>query len=146
MESETEFDDTVPIDILEEAHEININLLPKKSKQEYIKEYNKFKEWRKTRKTSSFAEEVFQVYVKELAKKYSPPTVWSKYSKIKGCVRAYDNIDMSKYGKINVFLKDLMADHVPVQAKVFTPEEITKFINEAPDSSYLDVKVRVIIK
>ena len=144
VQSETDFDDSLPPDILRKAKEITMNLLPSKSKKEYVKEYNAFKEWRKKQKTTSFAEPLMQVYFESLSKKFKPPTLWSKYSKIASVARAYDNVDMTNYTKLKAFLKGLNSTHVPKQAMVFTPEEITKFCNEAQDNSYLDMKVRSI--
>lgn len=45
------------------------------------------------------------VYFSEKAKTFKCSTLWAQYSMVKSCMVIYDNIDISKYGKLVSFLK-----------------------------------------
>lgn len=145
IDSDSDCIEDVPPEMLEKANIVSIDSLPQKSKQNYTKEYNKFKEWRKTQKTSSFDESVFIVYFHELSTKLSSATLWAKYSKLRSTVSKFDGIDISKYKKLLGILKTLHANYVPKKSNVFSTDNITKFFNEAPDNQYLDVKVSTVL-
>ncbi|XP_043275531.1 uncharacterized protein [Venturia canescens] len=140
-DSDSDNTDEIPIEILKKAKKISMDSLPAKSKREYIKEYNSFKAWRKTKRTSSFDEAVFIVYFNELSVKLSSATLWSKYSKLRSTVNKFGGIDIGNYKKLIRILKTLHANYVPKKSNIFTAEDVSKFFKEAPDNQYLDVKV-----
>ena len=145
-DSDSDCSDEEPAEMLEKAKMISMDSLPKKSKLEYTKEYNLFKAWRKTQGTSSFAEAVFIIYFNELSEKLSSATLWSKYSKIRSTINKFDGIDISNYKQLIGILKQLRANYTPKKSKVFTANDISKFLNEASNNQYLDIKVSTLQK
>jgi len=139
--STTDYGDELPPDIVEAVKEVAMDSLPTKSKRQYTAAYNAFKKWRTEKKTSSFLEEVFVAYFKELSEKHAPPTLWTQYSMIKTCVKNFDHIDLAKYNVLISFIKKKNARYKKKKAKIFEPNEIRKFINEAPNEVYLCKKV-----
>ncbi|KYN17763.1 hypothetical protein ALC57_03781 [Trachymyrmex cornetzi] len=133
--------ENVPPEMLVAAKEIALNSLPIISKQKYTAVYNEFKKWRSTRNTKSFAEPVFLIYFNELATKYAPPSLWSKYSMLRTTIKSYDNIDISTYPQLIGLLKRKNVGYKPKKSSVFTTTDVSKFLKEAPDAEYLVTKV-----
>ena len=46
-DSDTAYDDTIPPVLAEKANNISMNLLPEKSRRQYITAYEEFKKWQK---------------------------------------------------------------------------------------------------
>ena len=44
-DSDTAYDDTIPPVLAEKANNISMNLLPEKSRRQYITAYEEFKKW-----------------------------------------------------------------------------------------------------
>ncbi|KAJ8913790.1 hypothetical protein NQ315_002696 [Exocentrus adspersus] len=139
MSQESDISCTPP-EILNLATTATENLLPSKSKGKYDVIYKKFLEWRLRKNTTSFSESVVLVYFTELAKKYKSSSLWAYYSMLKSTLNIYHNINIENYKRLQVFLKRQSEGHRPKKAKTFTPEEVHKFINEAPDDIYLLTK------
>lgn len=78
-------------------------------------------------------------YFTELQKSRKPSTLWAIYSmfKLKVCV----NIDISLYHSLTGFLKQKSKGYAPKKAKHFTETELKRFLDNAPDVAWLDVKV-----
>lgn len=140
-ESDLEDMSCTPPDILKLAASATENLLPNKSKGKYDAVYKNFMDWQLAQKTSSFSENVILVYFVELAKKYKSSSLWAYYSMLKSTLNIYHSIHLETYMKLQAFLKRQSEGHQPKKSKTFTPEEVNKFIKEAPDHSYLMTKV-----
>ncbi|XP_049823229.1 uncharacterized protein LOC109606560 [Aethina tumida] len=119
--------------------------LPDKSKGKYEAVYKNFVAWQATQKTKSFSENVLLVYFNEQAKKYKSSTLWAFYSMLKSTLNIYHNVHIENYTKLLTFLKCKSVGHCPKKAKIFTPDEVNKFIKEAPDDSFLMTKVALIM-
>ncbi|KAJ6642114.1 hypothetical protein Bhyg_07060 [Pseudolycoriella hygida] len=100
----------------------------------------KFIDWRKQQGTESFVEEVFLAYFEDKSQHYAPSTLWSIYSMLKSKMIANHNIDISRYSRLLTFVKTKNVGFQSKQASVFTPEEIKKFLLEAPNSEFLVIK------
>ena len=138
--------DGVPDEIALAARNISLELLPPKSKQRYVAQYNAFKAWRKTKCDSNlFSEDLLLVYFDELSKNLLPPTLLSRFSMIKACIKTFDNINIGIYLRLLAFLKRYSANYVPKKSKVLTADDIAKYCNEADDSDCLVTKVVCII-
>lgn len=131
----------IPEVIKDAAQNVSINMLPDKSKQLYTAAYNAFKKWRRDQGTNSFCEDVFLAYFSDQAKKYSPASLWPIYSMLKLTVNSYNNINISEYKRLLAYLKKLNKGYQVKKSQVFTKENISKFLNEAPDEVYLCEKV-----
>lgn len=58
IEEDSEHEICTPEEIIERANVATLNLLPEKSKEIYLKEYNTFMEWRNQNNVHSFTERV----------------------------------------------------------------------------------------
>lgn len=137
-----ESDDDLPSEILETVK--SLDFLPEKSKDRYNKEYEVFKNWCNGKGVKSLKEEVLLAYFAELSKTIKPNTLWSKYSMLKSKLKIEKDVDISRYFKLTAFLKKMNIGFQPKKAKVFTNEQISKFLLEAPDEIYLMIKVATI--
>lgn len=139
--SEKEYDGIIPKEMLENAKNLTMDLLPQKSKQNYTAAYNDFKKWRREKKTNSFDEIILLNYFDMLSESYSPNSLWSIYSKLKLTLNSYDHVNISNYTKLQSFLKRKNTGYQPKKSAVFTKDNIVKFLNDAPDEIYLATKV-----
>ncbi|XP_071569295.1 uncharacterized protein [Temnothorax nylanderi] len=147
VSSDSESDDVfgIPEKIAEAAKNVEQNLLPTKSKSRYETTYLTFMNWRKEKNINSFSENVLLAYISELSKKTKPSTLWSQYSMLKSTLIAKQNVNIHSYSKLTAFLKRKSNGFKSKKSKVFTSNEIQKFLNEAPDDQYLATKVALIV-
>lgn len=145
MESDSDSDlELTPPSITEAANLTTLNLLPKTSKKMYKRAYNLFLEWKGDRNAKSFSENVLMAYFGDLAKKFKSSTLWTQYSMLRTTLSIHNNIDIAKYLKLKAFLKRQSDGYRPKKSKIFTSNDINKFIKEAPDEIYLATKVSFI--
>ncbi|KAJ8909421.1 hypothetical protein NQ315_013331 [Exocentrus adspersus] len=114
-----------------------MNLLPAKSKEKYLKEYDSFMDWRIKKGINSFTERVLLTYFEMKSKMWKSSTLWSTYSKLKATIMVNNDVDISKYCKLIAYLKNKSIGHKPSKSKTFSREEIYKFLLQAPDDHYL---------
>lgn len=134
-----------PPEILETANATSLNLLPEKSRKHYNKVYTDFIAWRNINKVQSFSENVLLAYFTKLAEKYKSSSLWKVYSMLRSTISIHNNTNIDNYSKLRAFLKRKGEGYQAKKSKVFSPEEINKFINDAPDEVYLATKVRNVI-
>lgn len=135
-------DEEMPIEVMERAKEAALELLPAKSAAKYNRAYKIFKEWQTKNGVASVSSDVIIAYFHYLnEKKYKPTSLWAYYSMLKSTLKAYENIDIGGYHQVAAFLKNKSIGYKCVKAKVFLEAEIQKFIDEAEDLGWLDVKV-----
>ncbi|GLG94591.1 Zinc finger protein 1 [Gryllus bimaculatus] len=120
------------------------DLLPSKSKESYLKEYETFKEWRKEKKITDVCEDVMLAYFNEKSEKYKSSSLWAQYSMLKATMNIYENVDMSRYVRLIAFLKDKHVGYEAKKSKVLTRQQIVEFLNSAPDDIFLMEKVAVV--
>lgn len=140
-EEAAELESCTPPDIIEIALAAKNSLLPDKSKDRYEKTYAEFTAWQKSKNTNSFSQRVMIAYFLGLSKKSKPSSLWAYYSMLKKTILIKHNIDLKTYAELISFLKKESKNYIPTRAKVFTPDEMKRFIQEADDLSWLDVKV-----
>ncbi|XP_060516643.1 uncharacterized protein LOC132708080 [Cylas formicarius] len=143
MDSENEV--LTPPEIRAAAEAASLDLLPKKSRNNYEIAYNNFMDWRSRNKATSFSEDTLLVYFKELAKKYKSSSLWTFYSMLKSTLYIKHNVKIDHYAKLHALLKRQSEGYQPKKSKAFTGQEINKFIYEAPDTKYLATKVALIM-
>lgn len=105
IESEDELVSLTPPEIRDLARDVELNLLPNKSRTVYELTYSKFMEYRQKKNVGSFSENVLIAYFSDLSKKMKPSTLWSTYSMLKATLNVKNNIDLAKYLKLRAFLK-----------------------------------------
>lgn len=138
MSSDTEDEETTS-EVMHAATELNE--LPQRSRGRYECAYAQFMNWRQENNVNSFSEDVLLRYFEELAKKVAPSTLWTQYSMLRSTMDFNNNIDLTQYVKLKAFLKSKSLGYKPRKSKVLSPLEIKRFLNEAPDDTYLLHKV-----
>lgn len=115
--------------------------IPSTSQSRYNRIYQDFHKWNKIKGATPVSQAVLLKYFSELAERSKPPTLWAYYSMLKNTLKLYDNTDMHSWSKLRNFIKQQNTGYKSVKSKLFTRTEIEKFINEAPDDQWLDLKV-----
>lgn len=139
-DSESDLEFTLP-NIVKAENISCSNLISETSKEKYTTAHNAFLDWRKKKSTNSFSQNIFLLYFGELSMKFKASTLWTQYSMLKTTLKINHNVDIARYVKLRAFLKRKSAGYRPKKSKIFTSEEINKFIKEAPDNVYLLAKV-----
>ncbi len=117
--------------------------IPALSKNKYNKAYEYFQKWNKLNGETPVTQNALLKYFMDMAdeKKKKPTTLWAYYSMLKSTIRLNDHIDITPWSKVLDYLKRKNAGYKPHKATYFTEGQLEKFINEAPDEEWLDVKV-----
>lgn len=143
MDSDVSDFENTPPEIKEQADLFCQNLLPAISREKYEAAYRNFMEWRSQQKTKSFSENVLMVYIEGLSNTRKASTIWSIYSMLKSTINIKHGIDISTYPKLRALLKRKSEGHTPKKSKTLTPDDINRFLIEAPDNEYLLTKVNL---
>lgn len=132
-----------PPEIAEAARNAISNILPEKSKHKYAAQYEKFMAWSKINNVSSgnYSENVLLAYFSMEAKKFKSSTIWSHYSMLRTTLKTNNNLDIKTYSKLIAFLKRCNVGYRAKKSKIFSREEVNKFILESPDEVNLLMKV-----
>ncbi|KAJ8912672.1 hypothetical protein NQ315_011031 [Exocentrus adspersus] len=134
----------IPDSILKKAKKATQNLLPKKSKEVYSSEYEKFINWMTENCVEHISETVLLGYFSDLSEKFSPSSLWSKYSIVKKTLMVNKNINIANYHKLIEYLKQGSKGYQPKKSKTLSRENVLKFIHEAPNETFLMKKVALI--
>lgn len=121
-----------------------LDIRPDKTNCRYKTSYDAFIKWQESNGITSFGEDVLLAYFNEAAKTYKSSSLWSMYSMLKSTLTRYNNIDISTNSRLTAFLREKAVGFVSKKSKVFSAEEISKFVMEAPDEHYLAMKVRTL--
>lgn len=108
----------------------------------YRTTYDAFIKWQESNDLNTFDEDVLLTYFKDLSKTYKSSTLKSTYSMLKKTLSHNDNVDIGTFSRLLEFIKKNSVGFESEKFKVFTPEEINRFLVEAPDHDYLLMKVR----
>ncbi|XP_031358251.1 uncharacterized protein LOC116181935 [Photinus pyralis] len=134
-----------PPEVAAMAESIMPELLPEKSRNRYEKERERFFNWCKMKQVKRYTETVLLAYFVEKSGKLKSSTLWSMYSMLKSMLILQDNVDISKYAKLQSFLKRKSVGHKPKKSLTFTRQQISTFLEEAPDETFLMMKVALIL-
>lgn len=132
-----------PAHIKEVAENVISNLLPTKSSGRYWKEYELFIKWCNENTVSTFNEYVLLAYFENKSKNLKSSTLWSIFSMLKSTLNIKHNINIETYTKLIAFLKRTKDGYIPKKSKTLEIEDIEKFINTAPNDTYLMIKVDI---
>ncbi|CAH1366183.1 unnamed protein product, partial [Tenebrio molitor] len=111
-------------------------------KGKYEAAYAKFLQWCKTKRIKTYSENCILTYFQGFSSKKS---FWSTYSMLKSCLKIHDNIDIFKYTKLIAFLKKETVGNIPKKSKILEDDHIKTFLAEAPDYSFLSLKIALIM-
>lgn len=134
----------VPAKICEKAANAVEKLLPSKSKECYNRELENFRQWMTNNQVEVINETVLLGYFEELSESFAASSLWTKYSMLKKTLLVNRNIDIGKYCKLGVYLKQRSKGYEAKKSKVLTREEVLKFIHEAPNETFLMMKVALL--
>lgn len=142
--SDSSDSDADEIDMLHNHSRPFAKALPEKSKDKYEFAYNAFMDWRRLKNIDSFSEDVLLAYFKELADKYAFSSLLMTCSMLRTTLYLNHKINLRQYSKLRLFIKSKSKGVQAKKTKTFTPVEINRFINEAPDYVYLVTKVMIL--
>lgn len=138
--------DSLPSDLEEMSRNIVDSLLPEKSRSVYEMVFNRYEEWCSAKKIKNITyEKVLLAYFECLSKERKPSSLWSYYSMIRSILSTRKNVDISKYLQLVALLKRKSEGYRAKKSKIFTKQDVTKFLTEASDDTYLFNKVAMII-
>jgi site-specific recombinase XerD len=108
----------------------------------YEKEFANFEAWcRENKKVQNISENVLIAYFDMQSKTKKSSTLWSIYSMLRSCLNIYKNVDISRYAKLQAFLKKQGENYQPKKSKILQVEDICRFIRHADNKMYLAMKV-----
>ncbi|KAJ8910322.1 hypothetical protein NQ315_012328 [Exocentrus adspersus] len=84
----------VPEAILKEAASVASSLLPEKSSSRYEREYRDFKNWQQKNGVNGVTEDVLLAYMNQLSARFSPNSLWSKWSMLKSCLEIKESVQI----------------------------------------------------
>ncbi|KAJ3665542.1 hypothetical protein Zmor_001033 [Zophobas morio] len=135
-----------PPEIIEKAKTAIENLLPAKSRDRYETVYHKFMERKLKNKVNSLSENVMLVYFEELSTTMKPSSLWAIYSMLRATINIkHDKINIATYPKLIALLKRKADGFKSKKSKTLTSKNINDFLQNAPDTQYLFMKVVLII-
>ncbi|RZC32415.1 Phage integrase domain containing protein, partial [Asbolus verrucosus] len=127
----------VPPAVLHEALAALNKVVPAKSKHSYEKEYANFCEWRKRKQARGVELKIILTYISERSKN-------AKF--YHHCGPIIPNLRKCYlFHQLSAFLKQQSVGHGPKKSKVFTLEEMERFLDTAPDDKYLLLKMVLIV-
>lgn len=144
-DSEAEELQLTPPEILEAAQNVKLDTLPLKSQKTYWSTYEIFNKWRLDKKLK-ISVNTMLAYFGEIAVKYKPSTLWSKYSMLRTTVENKHGVKLEEYRDLVNFLRSKSKGYVAKKSKVLSAEEVKTFLNDAPDKFYLSTKVHITFK
>lgn len=136
-----ENEEEAPLEIEEPETNETFTALPEKSKLKYEKQCDLFLEWCKTNNLTNYTEPVLMQYFTEKSKVFKSSTLWSMFSMLRATMNIKLNINIGNYKKLTSFLKKNAIGYKSEKSKVFTREDINRFLTEAPDETHLFMKV-----
>ncbi|XP_031351581.1 uncharacterized protein LOC116176899 [Photinus pyralis] len=80
-----------------------------------------------------------------MSKSYKSSTLWKNYSMLRSMLNVRENIDISKFMKLQALLRRKSVGYEAKKFKILQYPELERFINEAPNTEYLAAKVILII-
>ncbi|KAJ8910999.1 hypothetical protein NQ315_011264 [Exocentrus adspersus] len=148
MEQDSITSDSVPDDVLLEANSALSKIIPEKSKLLYEKEYINFCEWRNKKQVRGVNDKIIMAYTeksKRVKSSSESSSLWSYYSQLKKMLSVKENVDISRFHQVTAFLKHKSTGYKPKKSRVFTREDLEKFLDTAPDINYLLLKIVLIM-
>ncbi|KAJ8912448.1 hypothetical protein NQ315_002814 [Exocentrus adspersus] len=135
--------ENIPAIVAARAEKANEELLPKKSKLLYDKEYERFETWTSRNSVIAVSETVLMGYFQELPQHIVDEV--DRYSMLKTTLLVYRKVNIGEYHRLEAYLKQMSKGYIPKKSKILTREDILKFIKEASSHTYLLEKVVLVM-
>lgn len=132
-----------PPDLLEKVKKMDT--VPEKSRKTYEKAYDNYCLWKKQNNVQKSSPNIIKAYILHMQDKYKPSSMWTKLSMLKSMLLRHENINLENFPEIKIYMKKISKNHIPKKAYVFSHDDYTKFLLEAPDNEYLIHKVCLIL-
>lgn len=116
--------------------------IPRKTKEKYLKAYDKFKTWCCTNKVNKINEKVLVTYFTTELNEFKASSTWSIYSMLKSTLNVNDNVEISTFHNLKALLKRKNDGYNAKQSYKLKKEDVYRFIREANNSQFLVVKVK----
>ncbi|XP_069670903.1 uncharacterized protein [Periplaneta americana] len=121
------------------------SLVPDKSRARYERAYNTFTNWLEGKKREINEKTMLAYFVKRTTTLKSASSLWSEYSMLKTMINLKYGINIGQFSILVNFLKKKNVGQMPKKSKVFDREDMIRFLMEAPDDTYLMMKVVMIM-
>jgi hypothetical protein len=89
----------------------------------------------------NISENVLIAYFDMQSKTKKSSILWSIYSMLRSCLNIYKNVDISRYAKLQTFLKKQAENYQPKKSKILEVKDICRFTGHADNKMYLAMKV-----
>lgn len=109
---------------------------PEQPLHTYKTPYENFMNWQRINNIDSLTEDVILLYFQDLSKRCEPSTLWKEFFVLKSTIIVNNELDIGKYSKLMEYLQGN-----DERSKLFTWDEVNKFVLEAQDDIYLSTKV-----
>ncbi|KAG5883382.1 hypothetical protein JTB14_018142 [Gonioctena quinquepunctata] len=76
-----------------------------------------------------------------MSEQYKASTMWAIHSKLQCLLRINKGVDIKSFAKLHAFMKAISKNDVAKKAYVFNGDALRKFFIDAPDITYLFLKV-----
>ncbi|KAB0801731.1 hypothetical protein PPYR_03917 [Photinus pyralis] len=106
---------------------------------------NQKENWCGAQNVTVISENVLLAFFTIMSKSYKSSTLWKNYSMLRSMLNVRENIDISKFMKLQALLRRTSVGYEAKKSKILEYPEIERFINEAPNTEYLAAKVILII-
>jgi integrase len=135
MESANESsEELTPEELKQVAVQALGDLIPRKSKEQYVKAELRFKQWLTSKNTNKISETTLLAYFKEMLAVKAPTSMWSEYSLLKKMLRVNHKIDISQFTSISELLKQESRTHTKKKAATFTRGQVEQYLSSAPNT------------
>ncbi|KAK4884829.1 hypothetical protein RN001_001100 [Aquatica leii] len=142
--SDSEFESTPP-ELRDAAKKAANDLLPTKSRGRYEKCYEIYQNFCLAKGVKNIgSESVLIAYFSQLAETKKASTLWATYSMLRATLSIKNCIDISKHSSLIAYLKKQNIGYKPKKSRVFSRDQIDKFLKDAPQE-FLPHKTALII-
>ena len=94
----------------------------------------------------SLSESILLTYFDNLVETMKPSSLWAHYSMLRSMINIKHKINISSYSSLIAFLKQQNKGFSSKKFRILSAEHVSQFLREAPDDSFLAIKVIKLIK
>ncbi|KAJ8911188.1 hypothetical protein NQ315_006033 [Exocentrus adspersus] len=91
-------------------------------------------------------EDVLLAYMNQLSARFSPNSLWAKWSMLKSCLEIKESVQIRRFQKVIAFLKRKNERYILRKTKVLSKEQVERFLLDAPDDLWLLAKIVTIFR